>query len=170
MNKNFLKKLALLMALLTAFSSFALAGCGKASEEDNTTTTSAVSSEDEADVTTAATEAKPQVAVLKKSYKPAEAFDLEGNSVALETIFGTGYAKHGDELIFNEDGTFTMYIGVYANPDSVKGTYKVNSTTEVVLTFDNDTQKSAVITVTDLESNAIELRIPMNEDYNVMFR
>lgn len=171
MNKKFFKKLALLMALLTVFSSFALVGCGKADDEDNTTTTAAASTEDEAAVTeTDSTEPAPAFAILKSSYKTAEAFDLTGKSVDLETVFGTGYAKNGDELILNDDGTFTMYIGVYANPDSVKGTYKVKSLTEVEFLFDNDTTKSAVITAIDGEYNAVELRIPMHEEYNVIFR
>lgn len=172
MNKKFFKKLALLMALLTVFSSFALVGCGKADEEDNkTTTTVAVSTEDEAAVTDSdSSEPEPEFAILKNSYKTAEAFDLTGKSVPLETVFGTGYAKNGDELILNDDGTFTMYIGVYANPDSVKGTYKVKSMTEVEFLFDDDTTKSAVVTVIDGDYNAVELRIPMHEEYNVIFR
>ena len=167
MIKSFKNKLALLLAVVVAFSSFALFGCGNDKADDTKTTTSAnentSATEDEvADVTE-----EEKVPTLAKVYKPSQAFQ-NGKEVHLDTVFGTGYAQYGDELVFNEDGTFTAYIGVTAGADSSTGTYKIVGTTGLELCYNNDKTESAVLTTVDVNNNVVDLRLEKN-DYYIIF-
>ncbi len=159
--------IALMMAVLMTFSCFMLAACSKAPEDtatgDEATTTAAANQQ-----ATGATAEENKLAVLKESYKPELAFDLTGKAVELTQVYGSSFKEHGGELCFKEDGTFTAFIGAYGNANTVTGTYKVLSMSEIELKYNNDTTKSAVITATDLEGNAVEIRLPEN-DFNVIF-
>ncbi len=157
------KKIALVLAVMLMLSCLMLTGCkGDAGATADEATTAATTAP-------AVTVADKEFASLKESYKPAMAFDLEGNPVELTTVYGSAFKEHSGELCFKKDGTFTAYIGVYANEDSVTGTYKVLSQTEIELTYNNDTTKTAVITVIDVDVNAVEIRLPVG-DYNVIFQ
>ncbi len=168
---NTRKITAMLMAILMLVSCVMLTACSNkdggtsTADEESTTTATAAS----APVTGAAASTDKKFAVLKETYKPAMAFDQNGESVALTQVYGSGFKDHGGELCFKEDGTFTAYIGVYSNANNVTGTYKVLSMTEIELNYNNDTTINAVITATDLEGNAVEIRIP-ESDYNVIFQ
>lgn len=167
MKKNLTsKRIALVLAVMLMLSCLMLTGCkGDAGATPDEATTTAAP----ATTAPAVTIADKEFASLKESYKPAMAFDLEGNPVDLTTVYGSAFKEHGGELCFKKDGTFTAYIGAYANEDSVTGTYKVLSQTEIELTYNNDTTKSAVITVIDVDVNAVEIRLPVG-DYNVIFQ
>ncbi len=156
---------ALLMALLMVVSCVMLTACNK---NDGTSTPDEATA-DSSPVTTTSALDENKVAVLKESYKPAMAFDQKGESVELTQVYGSGFKEHGGELCFKEDGTFTAYIGVYGNANNVTGTYKVLSMTEIELNYNNDTTVSAVITATDIEGNAVEIRLP-ESDFNVIFQ
>lgn len=157
---------ALLMSLLMVVSCVMLSACSK--KNDDTATPDEIIIES-APVTTNAAKDEKKFAVLKESYKPAMAFDQTGKSVELTKVYGSAFKEYGGELCFNEDGTFTAYIGVYANANNVTGTYKVLSMTEIQLNYNNDTTQNAVITATDMEGNAVEIRI-VESDYNVIFQ
>ncbi len=165
---NTRKITAMLMAILMLVSCVMLTACTNKNGGTSTADEEATATADSAPVTDAASNDK-KFAVLKDSYKPAMAFDLKGESVDLAQVYGSGFKKHGGELCFKEDGTFTAYIGVYGNANDVTGTYKVLSMTEIELKYNNDTTVNAVITATDLEGNAVEIRIP-ESDYNVIFQ
>lgn len=165
MKKNLTnKKIALVLAVMLMLCSFMLTACNSDSgaTADEATTAAATTAP-------VVTVADKEFASLKETYKPAMAFDQEGNSVDLTTVYGSAFKEHGGELCFKKDGTFTAYIGAYANEDSVTGTYKVLSQTEIELTYNNDSTKSAVITVIDVDVNAVEIRLPVG-DYNVIFQ
>jgi len=105
--------------------------------------------------------------ILFKNYEPTMAF-FNGTEVNLESIFGKDYQKYNDGLTFNDDGTFTMSIGVTAGPKSTKGTYTVVSNMCVELTFDNNTKADCMFISIDSNGFAVELRIKIN-DYYVIF-
>lgn len=160
---NKMRTIAMMLALLMTVCCVMLTACSKKDGSDATA--------DEA-TTVAATEPATEgkkFAVLKDSYKPAMAFDLTGESVDLTQVYGSGFKEYSGELCFKEDGTFTAFIGVYGNADSVTGTYTVLSMSEIELKYNNDTTKTAVITATDVEGNAVEIRLP-ESDYNVIFQ
>ncbi|MBE6737245.1 MAG: copper resistance protein NlpE [Ruminococcaceae bacterium] len=175
MNKIFTKTLSIVMALLMVFTCFALVGCAK-SDEDNSKTTAATeatkatddaqSTADEVPATTAPVVKK---SVLGKIYKPTEAFK-NGENVNLETVYGTGYAKHGDELVFNEDGTFTAYIGVTAGPETTTGTYEIKSASEIVLTYNNDKIETATAVTFNIDETIQQLRIAKNDVFVIFTR
>lgn len=164
---NTRKITAMLLAILMLVSCVMLSACTKKGTDTSSADEASTATADSAPVTNAADEKK--FAVLKDSYKPAMAFDLTGKSVDLAQVYGSGFKKHGGELCFKEDGTFTAYIGVYGNANDVTGTYKVLSMTEIELKYNNDTTVNAVITATDVDGNAVEIRIP-ESDYNVIFQ
>ena len=170
MNKSFRKTLAIVLAAVLMLTAFA--GCSLLNKEsDAKTSTSDEASVDEVatvavDETVPVTEV-PKDPVLAKVYKPTAAYK-DGKEVSLDTIFGKGYAEYGDEFSFYEDGTFTKYIGVTANPDSVTGTYKFLSTTEIELTFNNDKTDSVTVITTDVDNNAVEIKMIIN-DCHVIF-
>ena len=164
MNNKMRRTIALMLALLMTVCCVMLTACSKKGNDnsasaDETSTTV---------VTQPATEGK-KFATLASSYKPAMAFDLTGNPVELTQVYGSGFKEYGGELSFKDDGTFTAFIGVYGNADAVTGTYTVLSMSEIELKFNNDTTKTAVITATDVEGNAVEIRIQQS-DYNVIFQ
>lgn len=161
-------KLALLLALLITVCCVMLTAC------NNTASTSTA---DEAETTTAAateaqTEAatgKAQLALIKESYAPAMAFDTEGNSVELTQVYGSSFVEYGGELCFKEDGTFTTFIGTYGNANNESGTYTIISASEIEMKFNNDTTEIAVVTATDVEGNAVEIRL-YHRGFNVIFQ
>ena len=182
MNKLFTKKLALVMALMLALCSFVFVGCNKEEEKEANTTTTTVAAASEDEVATNAegevvTNAEGEVVtiiktedtapVLAKKYKPTEAYK-DGESVSLDVVFGKDYAKHGDEMVFNEDGTFTAYIGVTGKPESAKGTYKLVGNSAIELSYDNDKIETATLITFDLDNNVVEFKIIKN-DYHVIF-
>ncbi len=159
---------ALLMALLMVVSCVMLSACSK-KNEGTSTPDEAPATADSAPVTNTVAQDEKKFAVLKESYKPAMAFDQTGESVELTQVYGSAFKEYGGELCFKEDGTFTAYIGVYGNANNVTGTYKVLSMTEIQLNYNNDTTQNAVITATDVDGNAVEIRI-VESDYNVIFQ
>ena len=177
MKKIFTNKLAILMVLVMAFSCFALFGCSNADGTDTTTTTTAAADDaqqnndastgDEA--ANVATTAPAEVKVLGKVYKPYLA-RKDGKDVDLETVFGTGYAKHGDELVLNDDGTFTAYIGVTAGPDAATGTYEYNEQSNIVLKYNNDKTEEAVIVTYGENGSVQEFRILKGDVYVLFMR
>lgn len=170
MTKIIKKTLALVMAILMVVTCFALVGCDKDSDEKTTTTaTNATQDEASADEVPATTAPVVKTSLLGKIYKPTEAFK-NGESVNLETVFGTGYAKHGDELVFNEDGTFTAYIGVTAGPDASTGTYEVKSGSEVVLTYNNDKTETATAVTFNVDETIQQLRIAKGDVFVIFSR
>ena len=185
MTKLFTKKLALVMALLMVFSSFALFGCGKDDSADDGNTTAATETDTNKDSSTTADEVTTDSVTedvitvtsaedaepikLAKSYKPAQAFK-SGEEVGLDVVFGSGYKEYGGELVFNEDGTFSAAFGVTAGPDTTTGTYKiVPDTATIELVYNNDTTETASLITTDLENNVIELSI-VKDGYTVIFK
>lgn len=176
MNKIFTKTLSIVMALLMVFACFALVGCSK-DEDDNTKTTAANSDNGDAqgtaDEVPATTAAVVKSAALGKVYKPTMAFkNVDGISeeISLETVYGTGYAKHGDELVFNDDGTFTAYIGVTAGPETVTGTYEFKSASEIVLTYNNDKVETATAISFDINDDIQEFRLAKGDYYIIFMR
>lgn len=105
---------------------------------------------------------------LSASYIPSKAYDTNGAEIGLDTVYGTGLRDYGGSLCFKEDGTFTTFIGVYGNADNESGTYKIVSDTEIEMTYNNDTVKTAVVTQTDSDGNVTELRMP-HRNYDVVF-
>ena len=157
------KKIALVLAVMLMLCSLMLTACnGDAGATADEATTAATTAP-------AVTIADKEFASLKESYKPAMAFDMEGNSVDLTTVYGSSFSEYGGELCFKKDGTFTAFIGAYKNNDSVTGTYKVLSQSEIEMTFNNDTTQNAVITVIDVNVEAVEIRLTVG-DYNVIFQ
>lgn len=159
---NKMRTIALMLALLMTVCCVMLTACSKKDGNDAT-------ADEATTVATQPTTEGKKFAVLKETYKPAMAFDLTGEPVDLTQVYGSGYKEYGGELSFKEDGTFTAFIGVYGNADSVTGTYTVLSMSEIELKFNNDTTKTAVITATDVDGNAVEIRLPQS-DYNVIFQ
>lgn len=171
MNKTIKKTLALVMAILMVVTCFALVGCDKDEDEKTTTSATETSTNDEATVDEIPATTAPVVkkSVLGKIYKPTEAF-RNGESVNLETVYGTGFAKHGDELVFNEDGTFTAYIGVTAGPDASTGTYEIKSGSEVVLTYNNDKTEAATAVTFNVDETIQQLRIAKGDVFVIFTR
>ncbi|MBQ1977854.1 MAG: hypothetical protein II225_03820 [Ruminococcus sp.] len=159
------KKIAFLLAVVLMLSCFMLTACNNKGD-DATADEAAAATADEVQSVTVA---EKEFASLKDSYKPAMAFDKEGNSVDLTTVYGSSFKETEAELCFKKDGTFTAFIGAYANEDSVTGTYKVKSQTEIEMLYNNDKTQYAVITVIDVDVNAVEIRLPVG-DYNVIFQ
>jgi len=184
MIKIFKNKMALVMALVMVLSSFALFGCATDEAKDDNATTAATEQTTTNDGTVAdsspdfaESDGQPATApqtvngsTILKKYTPSAAFEGNGSGtpVALETVFGTAYKKYNDGLTFNDDGTFTMSIGVTAGPDTTNGTYKITSASNIELTFNNDKKFEGVVITVDGNGIAKELRITVN-DYYVIF-
>lgn len=166
--KNLLnnKKIAFLLAVMMMLSCFMLTACNGDGDEATADEATTAATVDEAQPVSIADK---EFASLKDSYKPAMAFDTEGNPVDLTTVYGSSFKETEGELCFKKDGTFTAFIGAYANEDSVTGTYKVKSQTEIEMVYNNDKTQNAVITVIDVDVNAVEIRLPVG-DYNVIFQ
>lgn len=177
MNKLFKNKLALIMVVMMAFCSFSFVGCTTLKKYNETAdeTTTVATTQDEATTDEPATFVPAPTEkdfTLAKVYKPYTAF-TDGKEVSLETIYGTGYVKYGDELTFNTDGTFTAYIGVTAGNDSSTGTYKLrltnNSQPEIELCYNNDTTTVASVVTLDVDNNVVEFRLEQNGSY-ILFK
>lgn len=154
------KKIALVLALMLMLSCMVFAGCigdADTATGDEATTTEA---------TQAATKSEDEIYA---KFKPTEAFK-NGEAVSLETVYGTGYAEYGDELILYNDGTFTAYIGVTGNPDSVKGTYAIGDYSEITLQYDNDTTETATAVTFDVKEEVQQIRILKGEVYVIFTR
>ena len=152
------KKIALILAVMLMLSCMVFAGC---SGDADTATPD--------EETTAATEATRSENEIYAKFKPTEAFK-EGEAVDLETVFGTGYAKYGDELVLYNDGTFTAYIGVSSNLDATKGTYAIGDYSEITLQYDNDTTEEATAVTFDVKNEVQQIRILKGEVYVIYSR
>ncbi len=171
MNKMIKKTLALVMAILMVVTCFALVGC--TNDEDEATTTNAATenatTQATADEVPATTAPVVKKSVLGKTYKPTEAFK-NGESVGLDSVYGSAFAEHGGELVFNEDGTFTAYIGVTAGPDASTGTYEIKSGSEIVLTYKNDKTETATAVTFNVDETIQQLRIAKDDVFVIFTR
>lgn len=153
------KKIALILAVMLMLSCMVFAGCNG---DTDTATGDEVT-------TTATTEATKSENEIYAKFKPTEAFK-DGEAVDLETVFGTGYAKYGDELILYNDGTFTAYIGISSNPDATRGTYAIGDYSEIELLYDNDTTETATAVTFDVKDEVQQIRILKGEVYVIFTR
>lgn len=65
--------------------------------------------------------------------------DNENNEVSGEEIYGTAYKQYGGTMILNDDGTFSVKMGVNTDDESTKGTFSYNGGAEITLLYYNDT-------------------------------
>ncbi len=137
---------------------------------DNTepSTEAATAATTTAETELATTENATATIKLSDSYVPTKAFDKNGSEVGLDSVYGSGLRDYGGSLCFKADGTFTTFIGVYGNTDNESGTYKIVSDTEIEMTYNNDTVKTAIVTQTDSDDNVTELRMP-HRNHDVVF-
>ncbi|MCI8482483.1 MAG: hypothetical protein HFJ27_05475 [Clostridia bacterium] len=84
--------------------------------------------------------------LFKGAWKPYKAIQ-HGNEIPLSQLYGSGI-QYGGELIFNEDRTYTEFIGVYSEEtiDDRRGTYKVSTD-----------GKKAILTTNNKETKELEL-------------
>ena len=65
-----------------------------------------------------------------------------GNEISLQMVFGTGI-KYGGYLTLNNDNTYTRFIGIYADENSLMGTYKIIDN-KIIFTNNNNEKETAV--------------------------
>lgn len=97
---------------------------------------------------------------------PVSGFKTETNEVVnLTDLYGKGYRDYGGLLEFNEDGTFSINIGITNNGDQNNGYYTCTQT-DINVTYNND--KSSVI---DHEFNGDEIirLYVLQGEYTIVF-
>lgn len=105
---------------------------------------------------------------LLSSYAPTKALDADGNTVDISSVYGSSYRDYGGSLCFEEDGTFTTFIGAFGNVNNESGTYKIISDTQIEMLYNNDTTEIATVLKVDSELNVTELIMP-HRSFDVVF-
>lgn len=166
------KALCLLISVFLIISCLAFSACTPKTPdntdpatEDISVTTIPTEAETTAPETTADTSTSIK---LSASYIPSKAFDENGSEVSIYVVYGSSLRDSGGSLCFNEDGTFTTYIGVFGNVNNESGTYKILSDTEIEMLYNNDSTETAVITQVDSDGAVTELKMP-HRGYEVVF-
>lgn len=159
-----------LICVLSVVSCMMFAACtpdDASVKEPATTADSAAVADTTAEDTTA--EATDIALTLKSEYAPVTAYDEEGAEVDINVVYGTGYATYGGSLCFDDNGTFTTYIGVFGNPNEESGAYKIVSDTEIELSYGSGKEGSAYILNTDSNGAVTEIKMS-HRGFDVVFR
>lgn len=85
------------------------------------------------------------------------------NDLSLQMMFGSGI-KYGDELILNEDGTASWYIGI-GNGGS--GTYVLDGSTVILTYVDYEEQDERVMSLRSLEEAGKSYILMNYENYDL---
>lgn len=85
------------------------------------------------------------------------------NDLSLQMMFGSGI-KYGDELILNEDGTASWYIGI-GNGGS--GTYVLDGSTVILTYVDYEEQDERAMTLRNLEEAGKSYILMNYENYDL---
>ena len=111
--------------------------------------------------------------IVNKNYfvgkwKPYMA-EQNGKEINLREVYGSGIS-YGGELVLNDDGTYTEFIGIYSqdNIDDLQGTYKVYGNGQrAVLTTNNG--KTKVLGCLNLDSREPTILLSLEDGTNVYF-
>ena len=82
------------------------------------------------------------------------------NDLSLQMMFGSGI-KYGDELILNEDGTASWYIGIGS------GTYVLDGSTVILTYVDYEEQDERVMSLRSLEEAGKSYILMNYENYDL---
>lgn len=114
--------------------------------------------------------------IVNKNYfvgkwKPYKA-EQNGMEISLREVYGSGIS-YGGELILNDDGTYTAFIGVYSQDNiyDLQGTYKTdkNDETVVLTSKSGKIQKLELLEYTNVNSSDIIIRLVLEDDIYVYF-
>lgn len=82
--------------------------------------------------------------------------EYNGKEIPLSSVYGSGIV-YGGELILNDDGTYTEFIGVYSEDikNDLQGTYKIYENGEKALLTSNNGESKVLkcLEISNINSN-----------------
>lgn len=98
---------------------------------------------------------KEEINKLLGRWKPYMA-EYNGKEIPLSSVYGSGIV-YGGELILNDDGTYTEFIGVYSEDikNDLQGTYKIYENGEKALLTSNNGESKVLkcLEISNINSN-----------------
>ena len=119
---------------------------------------SATDTDSETDVTPVEVESQPTgfENEISGSWSAQRITDANGNEISGEELYGSSYRIYGGTIQFNDNGTFSLRMGVSSDDTSSQGTFTYEGENEIQLHFYDDSTSKCYI-----ENNAGDNTITM---------